>query len=760
MSNLLPQEWNILPGVKNKKYPGVKWKKYQDKQYPRSKLKNNNTNYLVVCGKTSNNLCAIDLDFKHSIVDTIREQEFETIYREFREEFPELSNTRIHKTPHGFHILYYCKFTPKTEHFKNLFNKESFTGTIHTQYASSLNGIDFQGEDALIVIPPSLVDNKRYKIYKNTEIRELSEEEYERVKRFFLLDNPRKMREAFIDIVNGEIEIEEYSRKAGKSRNEHIYWKFLYREAYARCDLLPEQLFSLLDKNQPIFDREKTEEQLPHSDWNSGKPMRSETYYEYFPTYNNVHNASAISLFPPEVEEEQETSTEMEDLSTKELMDIATNILLDEFDIATMRDSRKIMLKHNNYYDFNTDELLKRLKEIVDGFSKGSYTHYKSNILEMIRDETLYDRKNFCTDHNLINFQNGVYNIENGKFYEECDKDFFYCIPHKYKKGKHECPKFEQALLDWLVPKDRWPVVTIPDIYEMIGLFLSTHMGFKKSFINHGEKDSGKTQFLNIIIEVIGKDNTAAIPLQRLTKDQFGTVGLQMKLLNACGDIGNNVVRNTNTFKNLTGGDMLVPAEIKGGVHFEFTNYSKFIFNANSLPKISDINDSAFFERFIILMFPNVFSRDDEGYMLNFFETICTEEEIQGIIHNALEGLKRIIKRKGFRRAIQQNTKHIWLYESNGLYRFIKDFCVLEKGKRVLKDDFYDAFLEYSDIYLTKRKLTIELQKWGITSKRLRNGHGDRHYYYVNIRLKDNIEINNWEGDHGEVNIDRLFGGG
>ena len=77
------------------------------------------------------------------------------------------------------------------------------------------------------------------------------------------------------------------------------------------------------------------------------------------------------------------------------------------------------------------------IKEIEDlknqAIKKGSYKALKINVLELIRDMTRFDRKDFCYDINILNFQNGMYHIETDKFYpidEEVKEKykFFYAI--------------------------------------------------------------------------------------------------------------------------------------------------------------------------------------------------------------------------------------------------------------------------------------------------------------------------------------------
>lgn len=730
--------WNILPGAQNKKYPIGKWVKYQTERFPRKKLDDyNNCNFLALCGKTSGNLMAIDLDFKKSMSDDEIWDAFSVIVQEFDKECPDLI-TRVHQTPHGFHLVYHLDFEPNTKHYKNLYaqKKENtiFLGTIYTRFHEYLNGLDFQGEGALIMIPPSMVDSKQYKILNNAEIKTLNEKEFLKLKNFFLLEEPKSMRSHFIDILNGIIEIESYAARTGQK--ELVYWKYLFIEAYHGVGLHPQDLFPLLAQNQPAFDEKKTLKQLsyPKNNYLTIKPLTPKTYLKYFGSYGS----DVVSL-KKKKKKQKEVS---EELSVKELTDQIANLTTEEFPILTLDDSRQIMVKENNHYSFKTNEMYLFIKQRIDELSRGSYTTYKRNVEEIIRDGTLFNRKDFNTNSGIINFRNGVFDVMKEEFHPIHNGIFFYCIPHKFVQEEYNCPKFEKALDEWLIPSDKSNIIIYSDIYEMIGLCMSTHTGFKKSFINIGPKDSGKTQFTNIITHIIGEDNTEAIPLQRMTKDHFGTVGLQMKLLNVAGELGTSAVKNPETFKTLTGDDFKVPAEIKGGRQFKFRNFSKFWFNGNNFPEVHEAGDLAFFERFIIIFFPNVFKQTDKHFKLKFFETICTPKEVAGIIQKSLKGLKRLIERKGFRPEIQQNTRHLWLYESDPVYKFLEDCCEKDHTEKIKKTIFYDIFQDMTDKWVSKNKFTAQLQRFGIISKQLRDEGtpSSRSYYYVGVKLKSEIE--------------------
>ncbi len=273
----LSKEFNIIQIPENSKIPKIKWEIYQEKRYDKS-FPNNDGNYAIICGKTSHNLLVFDLDLKDK-------KDFGKIFRKFKEAFSEIANTKIVSTPHGFHFYYFMKgFQVDRKPNKNAgYNdKLKFVGSLKTKYKDSLKGFDILGNNGYVITWNSKVDGLEYKEFIAKEIKYITKSEYEQIRDFFLLKKQKRMRKPFYDILNGKLEIEEQASKTGKE--EFLYWKFLYREAYNDLGLKPEELFKGLEKNQPNFDLEKTRTQLEHHPYTKN-PLTNESMEELFPTY-------------------------------------------------------------------------------------------------------------------------------------------------------------------------------------------------------------------------------------------------------------------------------------------------------------------------------------------------------------------------------------------------------------------------------------------------------------------------------------------
>ncbi|MCP4651664.1 MAG: hypothetical protein GY853_16505 [PVC group bacterium] len=712
------RKWNVIPINKNTKKPSIKWREYMEKHFPPEQLPDD-SNYAVICGETSNKLVVIDLDYSG------RNCYLETIYPLFNQELNQLSNTYTEHSPAGSHIFYYIKhgITPKRKINDNSKKEDilkSLKRTIKTNFDDILKGVDILGEGGYCIIAPSKINGKSYTKGLEFNIKTITVQQFEEVKNFFIKEKTTttKLRRPFEQILKGELEIENMAIEHGTE--EHVYWKFLFREVYHRLGLEPQDIFSLLEKSQPAFDVDKTEQQLEHHD-HTDLPLTNAKMKKYFPN----HKIEAKST-----------------IGNKKIPTyiLIADFLMDKYDIITMSDSEEIMIRHGNIYSSDLSEFNRDIVLEVERYGL-NISRIETNILKRIKALTSFDRDNLCYDDWMVNFKNGYYDIKEDKFVsneDNTDKLFCYEIPHEYNpEFIGSCPKYKRVLRQWLGGSNK---ILLPDIFEMIGYTMTMNTDMKMAFYIFGPPHTGKTQFQSILEALIGHENRADVSLQRMSKNEFGSHGLQFKILNMVGDMSSLNPKDVSMFKTLTGGDRWVRAEIKGGKHYQFLNIIKIWYNGNSLPQLND-EDNAFYERWILINFPNRFPMYNDKTIKNIAKTIYTDpDEIQGLIHESIKGLKRLIKRKYFRKGIIKNTKYFWEYNSNPLYAFMADHCKKTKGGEILKKDFIEKLNGY--LYRKGHKsfsmieLSKKLESHGIYWER-RSHDGERDFYYLGIEWAD-----------------------
>ena len=285
-------------------------------------------------------------------------------------------------------------------------------------------------------------------------------------------------------------------------------------------------------------------------------------------------------------------------------------------------------------------------------------------------------------DRNLIPFQNGVYDLETKEFMHFEPEMFFTSkLPVKYNP-QAKCPTIECIFRD---------IVNNPtDLYELIGYCLYRYYPYQKFFFLFGSGGNGKSLFLSILRAVIGSENISSTNTDGLQKDKFASAGLHRKLVAIAGESSYSILRNTETIKQLTGGDK-VRAERKWGHPFSFVNYAKLIIATNELPATTD-KTSAFYRRLYLIEFPNKITGTDKEVkgLIHKIDPV----EFEGLAFKALQHLVGFIERGFYFKNDQAEDALRDRYErlTNPLRVFIDEFCEEDANGYIPKWIFRDAF--------------------------------------------------------------------
>lgn len=288
---------------------------------------------------------------------------------------------------------------------------------------------------------------------------------------------------------------------------------------------------------------------------------------------------------------------------------------------------------------------------------------------------------------NLVNVENGVLNILTRELIpSNSDYHFFNKLPLKYDpdcKGE----RVHQFLRDVTSSEEDAQVLE-----EMAGYCLYRGYPFHKALALVGDGANGKSTFLALVEEFLGRKNVSGKGLVDLEINRFAKASLFGKLANIYADLSDDTLQKTGTFKMLTGGDV-IEAEKKFRDSFTFVNYAKLLFSCNKLPEVYD-NTDAFFRRWIIIVFPNVFK--GENCDPNILEKLTAPDELSGLLNLALNGLKRILENDGFSLAKStEETREDYIRKSDPLAAFIMDCIEESQGSILLKQPLYSLFAFY-----------------------------------------------------------------
>lgn len=333
----------------------------------------------------------------------------------------------------------------------------------------------------------------------------------------------------------------------------------------------------------------------------------------------------------------------------------------------------------------SADKIVGKIVEDAVEKSEKVTRHFVEEVIGHLQRKFLVDSKAVNPKH-LLPLQNGLLDLTTFELKEFTPDIYFtFKLPLWYDP-EADCPLFKKFLSEVLYPED------IPTMQELFGYCLWRDYHIQKAFMLVGEGSNGKSTLIGVLKAFLGAENTASIAIQTLEHDRFAVSTLYNKLANLYADLPDKALYSTGTFKMLTGGDP-ISADKKFRERFTFVNYAKLIFSANKLPQVFD-NTDAFFRRWVIITFPNVFTEDKADKHL--LEKLTTEEELSGILNWALEGLKRLLAQGHF-----SNTKSTevlrdeYIRMSNPLQAFVNEYIKEDSLGWIAKDEFYARYVEF-----------------------------------------------------------------
>ena len=347
------------------------------------------------------------------------------------------------------------------------------------------------------------------------------------------------------------------------------------------------------------------------------------------------------------------------------------------------------------------------------------------------------DRNKFEPALKHINLNNGIYNLETGQL-KPHEKNFYFInkLPIDFN-AKADCPKIKKFFSEVLYEED------IPLIQEMFGYSLYRKYIIHVAFVLFGFGRNGKGVCDSVLESFLGSDNISTRKLHTLEEDKFAKADLYGRMANIGGEISSKKLKDSGDFKNLCGGESLT-GERKYKGSFNFHNYAKLIFNANTLPDHID-KTHAFYERWVIVPFPHTFDRGNKKTNPHLIEELTTPEELSGLFNWAVEGLKRVLEKSDFSYNSEINNIPKYEYYRTPEKTFISTYF---ENDRSMKIDVKAAYRVYEK-WGSENKHPIATQtQFTQTVKREMSGvqikdttkNGIHYKYYLNIMWKERPE--------------------
>lgn len=285
-------------------------------------------------------------------------------------------------------------------------------------------------------------------------------------------------------------------------------------------------------------------------------------------------------------------------------------------------------------------------------------------------------------DKNLINFQNGVWDIERGELLPH-DSKYLQTLQIPHPVGEYK-PFTETRLYDFF-KKTNLPKEDIKMLLKYMAYCLTLDYGLKTFMILCGQSNTGKSVLIRFFENLVGKQNVSSLSMHELNM-RFYPSQLYNRLLNSCADNSSLPLSSIENLKKITGGDQIMH-EKKGKEPFFFVPFCKLIFSFNQLPLQLEEKSNAFYKRMrILFMNTELFLNND------YVNDLCSEEGVSEIIPYLLhllpvKDIPRTSTSDKYVEALRQ--------DSDSIHAFIAKQCELGSGVSVEKNALYEAYCRF-----------------------------------------------------------------
>ncbi len=404
-----------------------------------------------------------------------------------------------------------------------------------------------------------------------------------------------------------------------------------------------------------------------------------------------------------QTEEEKKASIEKAEKKGKEIkktkkqpVSIFRQLASNFFDLQPFFYTRE---KHwwlwNKYYWKNVDEV-DLMIEFDKHFSIASEsTSVKSQILEALKKKGRINEPKPAGEW-WIQFKDTIIDIKNNTEFKS-SPEYFVTNPIPWKLGdSEETPVIDKLFRDWVVTKgdgDKW----VPTLYETCSYSMLADYPIHVAITLLGDGMNGKGTFQRLIERLVGGENYTTMNFSMMAHNQFETWSLYRKLVCLMGEVNMNILKETDTFKRLTGQDtMKFTKKRHDGI--EGKNYAKLILSANQLPETYD-KSKGFYRRQLIIDFPNEFK--DNPKLLD----IIPEAEYENLCRKSVRILKELLERGTFTNQ-GDIAERIKRYEdrSNPFGIFVKECCFKDINYEI---PFWKLYSIYGD-FLKQRNFRLQ----------------------------------------------------
>lgn len=331
------------------------------------------------------------------------------------------------------------------------------------------------------------------------------------------------------------------------------------------------------------------------------------------------------------------------------------------------------------------------------------------NLANNVYNLLLCQERNICSFRDLdksekyINLKNGLYNLDTKRLEPHTPKLYSTLqLNCEYHPEDNHRPVFDQYLNDLCMDRDG--VVDEGKkavLQEYGGLLLSNVRVYRTKLclvLLSLLGNTGKTQFISLLGELLGDDKTVNIPIQNMNEEsKFALGSIVGSRIISIGDQTSSEIKDSSIFKQLTGGDS-IKCERKGKQPFSYRYPGGIIIACNNLPTFRDDKGGHLFERLMVVPFVNSIEQERrDGAILDKML-----QERDSILNWFLEGLHRLISNnfKMTKSRACEEAMNEYREKLDTVYRYLSEFYEITGNKMdmVSKPDFDNAYTAWCQL--------------------------------------------------------------
>lgn len=287
-------------------------------------------------------------------------------------------------------------------------------------------------------------------------------------------------------------------------------------------------------------------------------------------------------------------------------------------------------------YDYNNTYL----KGIITKLVPHLKDFQKNEVIKHMEARLSLNTVLFDTDPYLINFKNGILDLETLTLYPHTP-DIYSTVTLNVDYNPNAHANVADKFFSDATCGDK-DIEQL--LYEALGYCFMKTVELEKAFLLVGEGRNGKTTYLDIIKNIVGVENSTTVDFKELA-NSFGTGGLDGKLVSLAGDISNQRMSESDTFKKIVSGDQIRINE-KYEKKYDAVVFTKLFFSANDIPKSADTT-FGFYRKLCIIPF-NADLRGVKQQEGAFFKRkLMKRESLEYIAFKAVQAIHNLITNTG-----------------------------------------------------------------------------------------------------------------